>query len=168
MKRALTDTVQVKRFREEETLPRPQKHRRTLSEQITPLDIVNLKYASTPSSPRTPTLYDTERINKAMGGRIMHLHKQYQALRLNLLATENKYAGLQVEVQQMKEAIAAVEKIKVALAAVETRSEDLAKDMKNTKIKMAQLEEEVVREREKAETVNGSRDISERKTRGRP
>ena len=168
MKRALTDTVQVKRFREEETLPRPQKHRRTLSEQITPLDIINLKYASTPSSPRTPTLYDTERINKAMGGRIMHLHKQYQALRLNLIATESKHAGLQLEVQQMKEALAAVEKIKDMLAVVETRSDDLVKDMKNTKLKLAQLEEEVAKESQKANTANGSRDTLERKTRGRP
>ncbi|KAF1969688.1 hypothetical protein BU23DRAFT_571408 [Bimuria novae-zelandiae CBS 107.79] len=112
IKRSATDTVQqIKRQREDETHARPTKHRRTLSEQITPLNLSrsHLKQSSNPPSPRTPTLGDAERINRALGLRIIHLHDQYRALKSSFADTETIQVELQKELEDAKNTVSRVE-----------------------------------------------------------
>lgn len=157
IKRASTDTAQVKRFREEETVARPTKHRRTLSEQVPPpLDLSRIKQASTPNSPRTPTLYDSQRMSQARGERIVHLHTQYLKLKMSLNASEGKQ-------QELKEELALA---KNALTQAETRSEKLEAELKSLKADFAKALGESAKLM--AETEGGGREVPEKKTRGRP
>ncbi|KAL1593309.1 hypothetical protein SLS60_010917 [Paraconiothyrium brasiliense] len=134
MKRSATDTSPVKRQREENPLVRPTKHRRTLSEQVAPLTMPHhlMKSGSNPPSPRTPTLNDAERINRALGSRIIHLHEQYRTLKSLFEETDNKQVEIRKELHDTK----------VRVAHAESRSEELDREVSSLKARLQQAEEE--------------------------
>lgn len=154
IKRSATDTAQVKRQRDEDGLLRPSKHRRTLSEQITPLNLSHLKQSSNPPSPRTPTLNDAERINRALGFRIINLHEQYVALKSSFEETDGKQVELQKELDEARSVV----------ARAQGRSEELETEVKSLRARLKQAEDESAKLR--AEILGNGREGLERKARG--
>lgn len=97
LKRSATDSNQIKRQRGEDVPSRPTK-RRTLSEQITPATVSHLqKSTSIPSSPRFATLDDAERVNRALGSRIIDLNARYTDLKLQCYEVATRQEVLEEE-----------------------------------------------------------------------
>jgi hypothetical protein len=111
IKRSATDTSPVKRQREENPLARPTKHRRTLSEVVAPLTMHRhmMTTGSNPPSPRTPTLNDAERMNRALGLRIINLHEQYGLIQSKFDKTDKMQVELKKELKETKERVMHVE-----------------------------------------------------------
>lgn len=74
---------------------------------------------SNPASPRTPTLNDAERINRALGKRIIHQHEQYQDLKLQFAEMESKHVELEKELRDSR---SQVESLKARLQQAEDES----------------------------------------------
>lgn len=99
---------------------------------------------SNPPSPRTPTLNDAERMNRALGSRIIHLHEQYRTLTSQFEETGSKQVELMKDLKDTKE------RVMVA----ESRSEELDREVKSLKTRLQQAEEEAAKLR--AEILAGS------------
>lgn len=103
-----------------------------------------MKTGSNPPSPRTPTLHDAERINRALGSRIIHLYDQYRTLKTKFEETDNKHDGLKTELAEMKERV----------EHAESQSADLDREVTKLRSRLQQAEEEAAKLR--AEILAGS------------
>jgi chromosome segregation ATPase len=87
---------------------------------------------SNPPSPRTPTLNDAERLNRALGLRIINLHEQYGLLQSQFDKTDKMQVELKKELTGTKERV----------MHVESRSEELEREVKSLRARLKQAEEE--------------------------